>query len=148
MTEVAAFMMTIGFFASVATGATASASGVYPKPCEEIDLVARDELLREALRHIRVRPAGIPNDELHLAAGVRVAVDLHVRPHPRLDLLAESRGGSGEGRDHPDLEVLRERGGACQGKTMQQRCGEPWILLVPAPMIASYVLRGVERVVE
>ena len=32
MTEVAAFITTIGFFASLATGATASAAGVSPKP--------------------------------------------------------------------------------------------------------------------
>ena len=32
ITDVAAFMITIGFFASVATGATAIAFGVRPKP--------------------------------------------------------------------------------------------------------------------
>ena len=38
MIEVAAFMMTIGVFASVAIGATASASGVKPKPARKSTL--------------------------------------------------------------------------------------------------------------
>jgi hypothetical protein len=38
MIEVAAFMTIIGFFASVAIGATASASGVSPKPARKSTL--------------------------------------------------------------------------------------------------------------
>ncbi len=55
MTDVAAFMITIGFFASAETGATASAFGRQPESGQDVDVVARHQFLRESLGDVRRR---------------------------------------------------------------------------------------------
>ena len=78
MIEVAAFMITVNFLASAETSPTASAFGVRTKPAEDVDLVARDQLLRQALGDVGRDAAGILADDLDLLAGDGVAVLLHV----------------------------------------------------------------------
>ena len=75
---------------------------------QDIDLVAHDQLLREALGHIRRDAADVLADHLDLLAGDGVAMLLHVE----LDAVVELDAGVGElagiRQDHADLDrVLR-----------------------------------------
>ena len=74
MTDVAAFMITIGFFASVATGATASAFGVSPNPARMSTLSRVTRLLREALGDVGRRAGRVLDHDLDLLAAEDVAV--------------------------------------------------------------------------
>ena len=77
MIEVAAFMMIIGFVASVASGATASAFGVSPKPARKSTLSL---VISSCARRLATSgsPGRVLHDQLDLAAGHRVPVRLHV----------------------------------------------------------------------
>ena len=120
MIEVPAAMTTCGTLASVASGATASASGVRPKPAMHVDLVVDDQLLREALGV--VGDAGVVlDDELDLLAGDGVAVLLHVELDGRLDLLAGRGLLAGHRQDEADLDRVLRPGRAGQGE--QRRRG-------------------------
>ena len=66
MTDVAAFMITIGFFASAAIGATASAFGRQSEAGEDVDVVPRDQLLCEALGDVGCGTGRVARDELDL----------------------------------------------------------------------------------
>ena len=105
MIDVAAFMMIIGILASVATGATASALGVSTKPARKSHLVARDQLLRQALGDVGRGPARVLLDELDLLAGDGVAVRLDVRLGAVGDLLAYAANGPENSRIRPTLIV-------------------------------------------
>ena len=108
--------MIVGFFASVAIGATASALGREPEAREEVDLVLHDQLLREALRHVGRRTADVLDDQLDLPARDRVAVLPDVSPGAGRHLLAEVREGPGHLGDDADLDRVR---GVRRG---QRRC--------------------------
>ena len=60
MIEVAAFMTTMNFLASADTSAAASAFGREREAGEDVDLVAHDQFLRQALGDVRRDAAGSP----------------------------------------------------------------------------------------
>ena len=86
MIEVAAFMITMNFFASAETSEAASAFGVSSEAREDVDLVAHDQLLREPLGDVRREAADVLADDLDLLAGDGVAVLLHVDLDAVVDL--------------------------------------------------------------
>ena len=108
MTDVAAFMITIGFFASAAIGATASAFGVSPKPARMSTLSRVMSSCARRLAMSGAAPGRVALDELDLPAAERVAVQLEVRLHPVDDLGAVVGKRAGEFRDDADLD-----GGCC-----------------------------------
>ena len=92
MIEVAAFMTTMNFLASVGNAGRAERFRRQREAGEDVDLVAHDQFLRQALGDVRVRAAGVLADDLDLLAGDGVAVLLHVE----LDAVVDLRGGVGE----------------------------------------------------
>ena len=78
MIEVAAFMITVNFLASRRDVADRERVGRQDQPAEDVDLVAHDQLLREALGDVGRDAAGVLADDLDLLAGDGVAVLLHV----------------------------------------------------------------------
>ena len=92
MIEVAAFMSTMNFLASVATLGRAERFRRQREAGQDVDLVAHHQFLRQALGDVRVRAAGILADDLDLLAGDLVAVLLHVK----LDAVVDLRAGVGE----------------------------------------------------
>ena len=105
MTEVAAFITTMNFFACADTSAAASAFGVSRKPARISTLVAHDQLLRQPLGNVRRRAADVRADDLDLLAGDGVAVLLHVG----LDAVVELDAGIGElaGQDVDQADLDR-----------------------------------------
>jgi hypothetical protein len=87
ITDVAAFMITIGFFASAEMGATASAFGVSPKPARMSTLSRVRSSCAWRLAMSRRRSGRIPDDDARPSPAVDVAVQLEVRLHPADDLL-------------------------------------------------------------
>ena len=81
----------MNFLACADTSAAASAFGVSIEAGEDVDLVAHDQLLRQALGDVRRDAAGVLADELDLLAGDRVAVLLHVELDAVVDLGAADR---------------------------------------------------------
>ena len=69
ITVVAAFMITMNFLASAETLDTAMALGESVQAGEDVDVVARDELLREPGRDVGCHAAGVLADDLDLLAG-------------------------------------------------------------------------------
>jgi hypothetical protein len=104
--EAAAFITTIGFFASVATGAEGHRFGREAVARQEIDLVARHQLLRKAFGDVGVRAPGVARDDLDLPAREGIAVQLEVGPHPGLHLLAVVALRPGEWTHDADLDGL------------------------------------------
>jgi hypothetical protein len=134
MIEVAAFMMTIGFFASAETGATASA----------FHLISRDDFLREALGDVGRGPRRVLHHDLDLPAAEDVAVLLEIRLHAAEDLRAVVGEGARKFRDHADLHRrLRQ---SCAGGQAQnhRQCGErpPEQILHRLPSIRRTSLRA------
>ena len=68
MIEVAAFITTMNFFASADTSAGGQRVRRQHVAGEDVDLVAHHQLLRQALGHVGRDAAGVPADELDLAA--------------------------------------------------------------------------------
>ena len=119
MIEVAAFMITMNFLASAETSAGRERVRGQREAREDVDLVAHDQFLREALGDVRRDAAGVLADDLDLLAGDGVAVLLHVE----LDAVVDLRRGVGElariGQDDADLDgALRVR------RTGAEQCGE------------------------
>ena len=69
MTEVAAFMITIGFFASARNRRHRERIRRKPEAREDVDVVTRDQFLREPLGDLRRSPGRVPLDDLDLLAG-------------------------------------------------------------------------------
>ena len=109
ITEVAAFMITIGFFASADTGATAIAFGVSPNPARMSTLSCVDELLCKALGDVGRGSGRILDDELDLLPAEDVAVQLEIRLHAGENLRAVIREGAGELGNYADLHGLLRR---------------------------------------
>jgi len=72
-------MITIGFFASVAIGGYRKRIRCQREAYQEVNVVTRDELLRQALGDVRCRTGRVFLHDLDLLAGDRIAVLLHIR---------------------------------------------------------------------
>ena len=110
MIDVAALKITIGFFAWVATSATASASGVSPNPARKSTL---SWTTSSCARRLATSGDG-PPVSLTMSWTFRPATvspcSFLVRLGSRLELLAVVGEGSGERRDDADLDgLLRKR---------------------------------------
>jgi hypothetical protein len=102
--------------ASVASGATAKAAGVAPKPDEEIDLVIDDQFLRQPLRGVG-RGAIIFDDHLDFPARHGVAVPGHVEADGSGDLRADRLRLPGHRQQGADLDgTLRLSWGGNEGE--------------------------------
>ena len=96
--------------------------GRQAKPSHDGDLVLDDQLLSQALSH--VRHAGIIlDDQLDLLAGNRVALLLHVELGGRLDLPARRRERPGHRQDQTDLERLLSKGPSAQSQRDRSGAG-------------------------
>ena len=108
ITDVAAFKMIIGFLACVAMSATASASGVRPKPARKSTLSRTTSSCARRLATSGDGPVGVADDDLDLASRDRVAVDLLERLDAGVELLAVVGERTGKRRDDADLDrILR-----------------------------------------
>ena len=105
-------MSTMNFLASAETSAAAERVRRQREAGEDVDLVAHDQFLRQALGDVGVRAAGVLADDFDLLAGDGVAMLLHVE----LDAVVDLRRGVGElagiGDDHADLQGLLSASGA------------------------------------
>ena len=120
ITAVPAFMMTNGTLASVASGAMAIAFGVKITPASRFDLVAHDQLLRQLLRLVRVRPGVVARDQLDLHARRQLLlVLLDVQAHRALHVRPEVAVKPGVAGDEADLDGLTE---ACPSAGERARC--------------------------
>ena len=106
MTEVAAFITTMSFFASAETSPAPSASGVNVKPARMSTLIAHDQFLRETLGNVGIRAPGVFADDFDLLAGNCVAMLFDIK----LDGIVHLRRGISElariGHDQSDLDGL------------------------------------------
>ena len=108
----------MNFFASRGNVARRQRIGRQREAGKDVDFVAHDQFLRQALGHVGCDAAGILADEFELLAGDRVAMLLHIE----LDAVVHLRRRVGElpriGQDEPDLEgvlgVARGRHQACR----------------------------------
>ncbi len=103
-------MLTMNFLAWAETSAAASAFGRQIKAREDVDLVADDRLLRQALGDVRRDAAIVLADQLDLLAGDLVAVLLHVELDAVVDLRARIGELAGERHDDADPDGVLERG--------------------------------------
>ena len=105
MMEVAAFITTMNFFASLGKVGDSQCLGRDDETGKNVDMIADDELLCQTLGGIR-RAGVILAQEHDLLAGDHIAMLLHVQ----LDAIVHLRGRIGElagvGHDQPDLDGL------------------------------------------
>ena len=120
MIEVAAFMIDHELLGFVGDAGGAERFGRQREAGEDVDLVAHDQFLRQALGDVRIRAAGVLADDLDLLAGDGVAVLLHVE----LDAVVDLRAGVGElagiGSDDADLDGVLGVGGGRQQSGREQ----------------------------
>ena len=102
--DVAAFMITMNFFAWAETSEAAIALGVSTNPAMNVHPVAGDEFLRKALGYVGRHAAHVLTNDLNFPAGNRIALLLHVE----LDAVVELGGRVGElprvGQNDTDLD--------------------------------------------
>ena len=83
-------MMMKGTFASVQIGAIAAALGDHTTPVEELHVVARHQLLREALGRLGIGPGIVTADQFDLdARGQLLLVLFDIEAEALVDLIAE-----------------------------------------------------------
>ncbi len=88
---------------------------------EDVDLVAGDHFLRQALGDIGRRAGRVLHDDLDLLTAKDVAVLLEIGFHASQNLRAVVGEGAGEFRNHTDLDdALRVYGAAAE----EQHCGK------------------------
>ncbi len=119
ITDVAAFMITIGFFASAETGATASAFGVSPKPARMSTLSRVTSSCASAFGDVGRGPGRVLDDELDLLPAEDVAVQLEIGLHAGEDLRAVVGERTGELGDDADLDDLLGDRRAADRKTRE-----------------------------
>jgi hypothetical protein len=119
MIDVPAAVTTSGIFASVASGATASAAGVTPNPARNCTLSLT---ISSCARPLRIVGHGtvVLDDHLHLLARDRVAVLLLEKPDRRGDLLARRLLLAGHRQDEPIFTVSC----ACDRRRDQRERGD------------------------
>ncbi len=81
-----------------------------PEAGEDVDAVARDQLLREALRDLGRGARRVARHDLDLLPAERFAVQLQVRLHPVVDLRAVIGERTREFGDHADFHRLLPHG--------------------------------------
>ena len=115
MIDVPAAVTTSGIFASVASGATASAAGVTPKPARNCTLSLTISSCARRFELSGTAPSSLMMT-CDLLAGHHVAVLLLEQPHRRGDLLARRLLLAGHRQDEADLD-----GVLCRGRRRDQR---------------------------
>jgi hypothetical protein len=93
---------------------------------EELDVLARQQLLRLALGLRRIDAAGVALEDDDLPAGDGVAVLLHEDRDALHELVAEIGEGAGEGREQADLDRVHRRGlgGGTRQRQERERGGQ------------------------
>ncbi len=94
---------------------------------QDVDVVAGDQLLRQALGNVRRGPGRILLHDLDLLAGDRIAIDLHVGFHAAEDLLAILCEWPRELADHTELHHVLRQGDAreCKQRSPGQQSPHP-----------------------
>ena len=121
--EVAAFITTMSLPASVGDVGGAERLGRQREAGEDVDAVAHDELLREALGDVGVRAAGVLADDLDLLAGDLVAVLGDVELDAGVELVRRVGEGARVGQDDADLHGVLGDGAPGPGQAEAERDG-------------------------